>query len=211
MSLSGIVRSRAIPRAILRYSAIALALAALLVLPGCWVTSINPLYEENVVSIKDPDLVFDQRLIGSWIEVGDECNASLTITAKDGVYDMQSTDESDGCAASDKTGHYQARLVKLYPYYFLDLSPIANEVCGMCIARHNIFLAKFDKTTLSITPVDSDWLKKSLAAKTISLATLGDDTDTITASSKDLKAFCRKFAGNTKVFKPESTPTFKRK
>jgi hypothetical protein len=206
MSLSDIARSRAI----LKCSAIVLALAALLVLPGCWVTSIKPLYEEGL-SGKDPDVVFDQSLIGSWIEPGDKCTAPLTITAKDGVYDLQSTGKGEGCRDSDTPSHYQAQLVKLDAYYFLDLSPIANDVCGMCIARHNIFLAKFDKTTLSITPIDSDWLKKAIAAKTISLATLEDDTDTITASSKDLKGFCRKLAGNPKVFKPESTLTFQRK
>jgi hypothetical protein len=210
MSLSGIARSQAIPRAILRYSAIALALAALLVLPGCWVTSINPLYEDGFLSSKDPDVVFDQSLIGSWIEVGDKCPAPLTITAKDGVYDLQSTGKGEGCSDSLSPSHYQARLVKLDAYYFLDVSPMADDVCDMCIARHNILLTKFDKTTLSTTPIDSDWLKKSLATKTVTLATLADDTDTITASSKDLKAFCRKFVGNNEVFKPESMSSFKR-
>ena len=81
----------------------------------------------------------------------------------------------------------------------------------MCVAKHSVLLTRFDKATLSLSPVDSDWLKRSLTAKTVSLATLAGDTDTITASSKDLKAFCRKFAENTEVFKPESTSTFKRK
>ena len=101
--------------------------------------------------------------------------------------------------------------MKLDTYYFLDISPMSDDVCDMCLAKHNIFLAKFDKVTLSLTPIDSDWLKKSLAAKTVAVATLGDDSDTITASSKDLKAFCRTFAENKGVFKPESTITFKRK
>jgi hypothetical protein len=213
MSLIGIVRSRVIARAVLRYSAIALALAALLVLPGCWVESINPLYEDGFLSSKDPDVVFDQNLIGSWIVVGDNCEAPVTITAKDDVYDLQSTErsEDEGCAESDKLSHDQARLVKLDNYYFLDLSPMAEEVCARCLAKHDIYLAKFDKSTLSITPIDSDWLKKALTAKKITLATLGDDPDTITASSRELKTFCRRFAGNKMVFKPESTTTFKRK
>jgi hypothetical protein len=80
----------------------------------------------------------------------------------------------------------------------------------MCLAKHDIFLARFDKSTLSITPIDADWLKKSLAAKRVTLATLGDDPYTITASSRDLKAFCRRFAGNKNVFKPESTTTLQR-
>ena len=66
-------------------------------------------------------------------------------------------------------------------YYFLDLSPVNKDVCDMCLAKHEIFLAKFDKDSLSLTPIDSDWLKKSISQKTVSLATVADDTDTITA------------------------------
>jgi hypothetical protein len=203
MSLSALNCSRLA----LRIAGIVLALAGLLVLPGCWVTSINGLSEED----KDPDLVFDQSLIGSWARVGDDCTAPETITSKNGIYDLQTTGKGEGCTDSDKPSHYQARLVKLDTHYFLDVSPIDGDVCDLCLAKHNIFLARFDKATFSLTPIDSDWLKKSLAAKTVTLATLAGDTDTITASSKDLKDFCRKFAENTEVFEPESTSTFKRK
>jgi hypothetical protein len=197
MAFSNIVRSGCI----LKCAAITLLLAGLCALSGCWVTSINPLYEEWS---NDPDLVFDQSLIGSWIEVGDKCTAPLTITAKDGVYDLQSTGKGEGCGDSVSPSHYQARLVKLDAYYFLDSSPMAEDVCDMCIARHNIFLAKFDKTNLSITPIDSDWLKKAIASKTVTLETMPDNSDTLVASTKDLKAFCRKYAGDEEVFRPDS-------
>ncbi len=84
-------------------------------------------------------------------------------------------------------------------------------MCAMCLARHEIYLAKFDRTTFSITPIDSDWLKKALEAKTVTLLTVENDPDTLTASSKDPKAFCREFAENTEVFKPGSTETSNRK
>jgi hypothetical protein len=45
MSRSGVFRSRTIPRIL----GIALVLAALLGLSGCWVSSINPLYDEGTV------------------------------------------------------------------------------------------------------------------------------------------------------------------
>ena len=68
MSFSGIVRSGLVQKC----AGIGLALAGLLVLSGCWVTSINGLYEEPTLDNPhmDPDLVFDQMLVGSWIEVG---------------------------------------------------------------------------------------------------------------------------------------------
>lgn len=208
MSLSGVFSPT-----ISRTWSIALVLTALLVLPGCWVTSINGLYEQESLDNphNDPDLVFDPSLIGSWSLTEDKCTTLLTIAAKDEIYDLQSTGKGEGCTDSDKPSRYQARLVKLDTYYFLDVSPMKDDVCNMCLAKHNIFLAKFDKATLSLAPIDSDWLKKSLTAKTVALATLAGDTDTITASPKELKAFCRKFAENTDVFKPESTSTFKRK
>ena len=197
----------------LRLVGVAAMLAALLVLPACWVTSINPLYDEGNIadSHNDPDVVFDQSLIGTWTKVGDQCTTPLTITSKKEIYDLQSSEgKGEECAELDTPSHYQARLVKLDSHYFLDVFPLDDEVCGMCLAKHNIFLAKFDKATLSLTPIDSDWLKKSVEAKTVNLATLGEDTDTITASSKDLKAFCRKYADDAAVFPPDSASTFKR-
>jgi hypothetical protein len=126
MPFSGVVRSGFIPK----WTGISLALTALLVLSGCWVESINPLNEDDgFLSSKDPDVVFDPSLIGSWVEAGDNCDVPLTITAKDGVYDLQSPDknEDEGCAESDKPSHYRARLVKLDNDYFLDLSPIPRK------------------------------------------------------------------------------------
>lgn len=86
-----------------------------------------------------------------------------------------------------------------------------DAVCDMCAARHDILLVKFDKATLTFTPIDSDWLKKSIEAKTVTLSTVAGDTDTITASSKDLKAFCRQFADDKAAFKPDSMFGFHRK
>jgi hypothetical protein len=207
MSLPGIFRSRIIARVV----AIALVFGPLIVLQGCTVSSVNPLYDEGNIanSHPDPDVSFYQSLIGSWTATYDKCTTLLTITAEDQVYDLRSSDHGEGCGGEES--HYQAVLVKLDSHYFLDLSPVDADVCVMCLARHEIYLAKFDKTTFSITPIDSDWLKKSLEAKTVTLATVAGHPNTITASSKDLKAFCREFAESTEVFKPDTTETLKRK
>ncbi len=82
VSLSDVVRSRLI----LRFCGIIVVVAGLLVLPGCWVYSVEPLYEEDIFGA-DPDLVFDQSLVGAW--GGRTTNALwiLTITADDQAYD----------------------------------------------------------------------------------------------------------------------------
>jgi hypothetical protein len=208
MSLSGVSCSRTFPR----LAGLALIFAVLLVLPGCWVSSINPLYEETTIDhlhVVPDDVVLDPSLIGSWTTTDDKCPTQLTIAAKGQIYDLQLVEEGQGC--SQDRSHRQARMVKLDAHYFLDVSPMDDAVCDMCAAKHDILLLKIDKAALSFTPIDSDWLKKSIEAKTVTLSTVAGDTDTITASSKDLKAFCRQFADSKEVFKTESALMFKRK
>jgi hypothetical protein len=196
------------------FSGTALILAALLVLPGCWVSSINPLYEETTIDnlhVVPDDVVFDPSLIGSWTTTDDKCPTQLTIAAKGQIYDLQLVEQGEGCIGADKPSRYQARLVKLDTHYFMDVAPTDDAVCDMCAAKHDILLLKLDKATLAFTPINSDWLKKSIEAKTVTLSTVAGDTDTITASSKDLKAFCRQFADDKEAFKTESALMFKRK
>jgi hypothetical protein len=195
---------------------VVLVLATTLALSGCWVISINPLYEETTMENlrKDPDIVFEPGLIGSWAIANDKCTAPMLITSEDKeVYDFERKAEGAGCTESDKGPHMQGRLVKLGSYYFIDMYPWPDDVCAMCLPKHNIFLTKFDKNSFSLVPIDSDWLKNAIAAKKVKLATLAGDTDTITSSSKDLKAFCRRYAEDKEAFKadPDHGATFMRK
>lgn len=205
MPLSGVFLSRTLPR----LAGFALILAV--VLQGCWVASINPLYDEGTWDHphNDPDVVLDQSLIGSWSLTDKKCTTVLVIALEKNAYDMQSTEQGDGC--SEDKSHRRSRLLKLGTNYFLDVEPLPADVCDMCVAKHDIFLVKFDKTMLSLTPMDSDWLRKAIETKRVKLATVAGDTDTITASTKDLKKFFRKFAEDKQAFKAESAETFKRK
>ncbi len=90
----------------------------LLVLPGCEVMSIHPLYEENV-SPKDPDIVLDKDLAGSWSLTDGKCTTTLTVTAKEEIYDFRSvTGRAKGCSDAGEEARMQARLVKLDSYLF---------------------------------------------------------------------------------------------
>jgi hypothetical protein len=214
MFCHSVIRSRAPFKRV----GIGLVIAGLLVLSACDVMSIHPLYED--VSPKDPDIVLDKDLAGSWSLTDGKCTTILTVAAaKDEIYDFRAVEEGEGCSDPGKVTRQQARLVKLDSYYFLDVSPREEDVCVTCLALHWISLARFDKDALALTPIDSDGLNKLLQAGTVHLKILPEDPKlliperpmTLTALSKDLKNFCRKFAGNKKVFKPESTETFKRK
>jgi hypothetical protein len=207
MPFSGIVCSRAIPRC-----AAVLALAGLLVLPGCWVESVNPLYEDGFPSSKDTDVVLDQRLTGSWSAAADEkCAIALMVSAKDNIYAFESTQQGEGCDSAGEKSRQQARLVKLDTRLFLDVSPMPGDVCDGCLAKHTIYQTKIDKDSFSLTPIDSDWLKNALEQRKVALATLPDDSDLLTASTKDLKTFCRKYADDPAAFKPVPDLVFQRK
>jgi len=205
MSLSGVFRSRLTRR----IAEIILVLAGVLALQSCWVESINSLYEGGFAR-KDPDVVFEQRLTGSWSVTEDKCTIALTISAKENTYGLESIQQGEGCSDAGKKSRQQARLVKLDAHYFFDVSPMDDDVCEMCLAKHTIYQMKIDKDSFSLIPIDSDWLKNAMEKKVVVLATLPDDTDTLTASSADLKTFCRRYADDSQAFKPEGL-NFERK
>ncbi|HTS38217.1 MAG TPA: hypothetical protein VMH04_21265 [Candidatus Solibacter sp.] len=188
-----------------------MALATLLALSGCWVTSLNGL-DEGGSFASDADRVFEPALLGSWILSGEDCEGAVQITAKNGVYQWQMSGEGTGC--DDKPGkydYYESRLFKLDNHYFLDQTARDSDVCEMCIAIHWIFLLQLEKDSFTLIPIDDEWLKAAVEQKSTSLPTMADNTDMITASPKELKAFCRKYADDREVFKPTPDLTFRRK
>jgi hypothetical protein len=211
MSLSAPIPSRLT----LRIAGIVIVFAGLQLPLGCGVVSVNPLYED--VSPKDPDIVFEKALLGSWTFMDDKCQTTVTITSKDDVYDLRSV-QGKGCADPKEKTRGQARLVKLDKYYFLDVSPLPGDVCGTCLALHTILLVAFPKDMLLLTPIDDDGLRAAFAAKTATLSTLPEDPNelihgrpmTLTGLSKELKDFCRKSGSDKTIFNPESVGVFKR-
>ena len=207
MTLFCSIRRYCSPRA----GAVILSLAFLLMLSGCWVSSISGLEETGPFRPRDPDVTFDEVLTGAWQVTSDNCTTTLTVTATEETYDLLATEKGQQCNNAGKKDYYRARLVKLDNHLFLDVFPRPDDVCEMCLALHWIFLVKFDKDTLAMAPINSDWFKKAIEQKTVTLATMPGDTDQLTASAKDLKAFCRKYADNKEVFTPNPELAFKRK
>lgn len=187
-----------------------LVLAGLLALPACWVKSIHGLREGGLFGL-DKDQTFDASLLGTWKATVDECSITLGITADRKEYHWKTTSVGKECDndRGDKA-YYDAELFKLDDHEFLDLTARSEDVCKLCVAIHWIFLVQIEKGSLSLTPIDSDWLEKAEEQRIIALATLPGDTGTITASPAELKAFCRKYADDKAVFKPPPTITFRK-
>jgi len=177
---------------------------------GCWVSSVHGL-DEDTLFRPDPDITFDDSLNGTWHVTKDNCTTTLTVSGSNRTYDLELISQGDKCNDADNKAHYLAKFVKLDNRFFFDVYPMPSDVCDMCLALHWTFLVKFDKNTLTVTPIDSEWLKQASAQKTLTLTTLPDDAETITSSPKDLKAFCRKYADSDEVFKPDASLRFNRK
>jgi hypothetical protein len=196
-------------RFISRIAAAILAFAGLLVLSGCWVYSINSLYEDNLAK-PDPDLFFDQVLLGSW-GIENDCPWVLTIAANQQVYDLTWA-PSPQCKNEGKTSKYEGHLVKLDNHVFLDATPEQDEVCEACLPLRSFFLVRVERNSLALTPINYEWLKESVEQKTVTLENLPDrPPEILVASSKELKAFMRKYADDKSAFQPSATLMFKRK
>lgn len=183
---------------------------SIVALSGCWVSSINPLYEDELFSKPDPDIVLDPRFEGTWSFKQDEdCLGVLTITAKENVYHMTAALSSQ-CKSEEKPSKYEGHLVKLDTHVFLDVGPEPNDVCEMCLPQHHILLARIEKGSFSLTPIDDEWLKTSIGQKTLTIQTLSGKPEILTASSRALKEFVRKYADDKSAFKPVPEFTYKR-
>lgn len=207
MTISGCISRCCGPRIV----AVIVILAALAILPGCWVYSVEPLYEERLFSHPDPDLTFDQNLLGSWwhTDTDNNCLWTLTFAAHQQAYELTMAPASN-CKGEEKTSKYEGHLVKLDNHRFLDIGPESTEVCDLCLPRHSFFLLTQEADTLALIPVDDEWLKDAIAQDKVTLAHLSDSL-TLTATSKDLKAFVRKYADDKAAFKPDPNFAFKRK
>jgi len=196
-----------------RVAGLLICLACLLVLPGCWVFSINPLYDESIKPF-DPDLKSDKNLLGNWDHLDDGCHWTLTIVADGQAYHLTMA-PGPGCKNDEKTTRYEAHLVKVDTHYFLDLSPKSDDVCELCLAVHTFMLFSLENKNLSLTPFDRNWLDQEIKNKKLAVAHVGGeheyDAITFTAQSSELKELLRKYADDKTAFKSDDNLLFTKK
>jgi hypothetical protein len=184
------------------------------------VYSVEPLYEAHL-SHPDPDLAFDQSLVGSWSRLDDDCLWTLTIAANQRAYKLTMAPAPE-CKSDEKTTRYEGHLLKLDGHRFLDVRPQSDGVCDLCLPLHSFFLVSQESDSFTLIPVDDTWLTQAIDSKRVALAHLQHqdrshteppDPVVLTAPSNELKDFMRKYADDKAVFKTDSDHnfTFKRK
>jgi hypothetical protein len=196
----------------LRLAGVAIIVLVLMFLPACWVVSIEGLDESEWRGSADHDRAFEPALLGAWLMPSPGCMATISITADNGEYVARETSEGEKCTEEDKKLiDYRAKLYKLNGQLFLDVTARSQDVCKLCIPVHWIFRITIEKDLLALAPINSDWLRRGLESKTARLATLDNETNVVTATAKELKDFCRKYADDKEAFILTPTMVLRRK
>jgi hypothetical protein len=198
-------------------------------LAGCVpIVSLQPLFTKE-------SLTFDEKLLGAWVEDGNEPGPSwefarLEADAKDRLPDELKEDAGRlyRLNVSDKEGHkgsFVACLVKLENGLFLDVFPDlfpsgAPDVekskllfnAFLFVRTHTFVRVDSIGEQLKLRLTDDEEFKKLTDADPKAVAfTTADDRPILTASTKDLQAFLTKYATDDRLFPNEQTLTRKNK
>jgi len=144
----------------MRWKGITLIAATALLLQGCFVLSLHPLYT-------DGDTVSESQLLGRWLESPDSPDSS-------GAWVFEPTDEENAyllkLIKNDSTeGEFQVHLVKLGGNLFMDLFPKEPEhlneyFVSHVIPAHSFWRVELEGDTLKLGSLDFDWLKDAMGS-----------------------------------------------
>lgn len=177
-----------------------IAILALLVLPGCWTTSLHALYEND-----DPHLTYDPAMIGTW-QADAESPVVITGDSKGGDYTLEYRDE-------DGRYVYEGRLVQLGSYRFLDVVPTASygasgnnqEVEPGYFPMHSILRVTLENDSLALTAPDDTRLCTAAQENKLTVGDCVDGNFVFTARTAVLQGFLLEHADDLEIF-PRTKP-----
>ena len=170
---------------------------------GCSVPSLNPLYTEK-------ELVFDPALVGVWVDGGQTWSFEKS---GDKSYKLLHND------GKGRTGTFDAHLVKLKDYLFLDISVTdlgakeesRDELVTRTLIPGHLFLKVTESgPMLRLSWMHRRWLEAELGGNPKAIAhfkngnqtsqTAPTPTIVLTAPTEELQAFVIKYADDIKAF-----------
>ena len=179
-------------------------LTLLWIMTGCLTLSVHPLYFEE-------DLIFEEGLIGTWGPKDAEKNLSeLWIFKKAGDNEYRLIIKEKG----SQDGVFEARLLKLGKYMFLDIFPeepdTGNEFFNMhLIPAHSFLRVSLQGHVLQLALFDLEWLKNNIEKKKIKIKhERRDDLIVLTASTKELQELVLEHIEEAFVFEDEGLHRF---
>ena len=186
-------------KTLMRFTAAGIALQ-LVLLTGCFVGSLQPLYNPT-------DPVFDKNLLGVWVS-GDERNTMLISrisgSQQDKQYHLVYITEGAGSV-------YQATLVDIAKTRYLDVysrDPSRRPDIHY-LPTHSIWKISFEGDTLKVTGMSEAWLKEQIEKRIPQFpAQRVDDDVVLTGNTNELQEFVRGYSDQ--LFAEEATVWKKR-
>jgi hypothetical protein len=164
------------------------ALALAVLLNGCTVRSLNPLYTEK-------DVAFEPGLLGAWVEQ-DDADKSWTF--------LRYGENGYRILCSEGGMPLEGRLVKLSGHLFLDVTPKDGEENAFAIPGHVFVKIQLNGDTMRTALLNPDWAEKAADLKTLGLSHMRIDREVVlTAPTQELQDFAVRYAGDKSVFGSE--------
>ncbi len=179
-----------------------LIVAALVLLPGCWVMSVYPLYEENERQPVDPGL------IGKWWQPTSDCRLIITpaqnYTGRQELaveYSVPENGPNNGCLIDSGSPAIKMKgtLVDVEGHLFLDLLPDEPEGSFQTMPMHSVYRIELRNDELDFVPLSPGFLVKAIRAGQIQGMT-DDDVPVITAPRPELRKFLVAMVDDTQAF-----------
>jgi hypothetical protein len=175
-----------------RIAPLLFAVAACMVLAGCYVQSLQPLFSDRTT-------IFDPSLLGTWVAEDDD---GFVFTLEDttrGVY-MLISDESGA------TARFQAVLTEFDGVRFMDIFPEEpNNDNGFyrdhLMRVHSILKVERMADTLSVADFDAEWLSTMASQNKLTIPHVSlDGAVLLTAPTGELQKFVRTYARTPEAF-----------
>jgi hypothetical protein len=171
-----------------------LILAAGLLMCGCLVPSLHPLFT-------DKDITVRSELTGDWVsEDGDAI--WLFQLEPDSSYSLAYVENND-------TSWFVTHLVQLRNRLFMDMYPDPNDAVSDAykvhlVAAHTFSKIEFDSGIVTMSVLDADWLRRCLDSGKLHLAheLLGPGDLVLTASTSELQKFMLSIVDDSEAFAP---------
>ncbi len=164
-----------------RWARVAVSLLALVSLSGCWIPSVNPLYEEG-------DAIFDPGLVGAW--QADDAKATMAFShdPDSKCYELIYREENEGRT------EFRACVVQLGTLRFLDIKPTEvnqpDALSAHMLALHSFWKLQLDGDRLELQPLNAEWFKEMDDKKHLQLEHFDSGGDLVlTATTASLRSF----------------------
>ncbi len=164
-----------------RWARIAVCLLGLLWLSGCWIPSVNPLYEEG-------DIVFEPALVGIW--QADEAKTGMVFTRRPDSKCYTLVYLEEGQEKSD----FDACVVQLGAIRYLDIKPAESKqpdaLSAHLLPLHSFWKLQLVSDRLELQALNTEWFKDTEEKKHLPLEHFDSEGEIVlTASTASLRSF----------------------